>query len=184
MRRRASQQMSERPECDETEAAAWFAGRIPDGWFSKPVVVRVDRDEILVIGTLSPPSSAPEGEDAERVAADARIAAFREETRRQRIRIAEAAQARWHRTVSWGARCGPVEARFTTASVPVMTRLRFEQRQVLDTLIDSGVVRSRSEGLAWCVHQVAEHQSEWIDRLKEAMSEVERIRNDGPDSGP
>ncbi len=61
-----------------------------------------------------------------------------------------------------------------------MTRLRFDERQVLDTLIDSGVVRSRSEGLAWCVHQVGQHQSEWIDRLKEAMSEVERIRSEGP----
>ncbi len=172
--------MSERPACDETETAAWFAGRIPDDWFPEPVVVRADRDEILVLGRLSTPSSVPEGDDAAQVAATARISGFREETRLQRMKIAEAAQARWGRTVSWIASCGPVEIRFTTASVPVMTRLRFDQRQVLDTLIDSGVVRSRSEGLAWCVHQVGQHQSEWIDRLKEAMSEVERIRSEGP----
>lgn len=172
--------MSERPECDETETAAWFAGRIPDDWFPEPVIVRADRDEILVLGTLTTPTAAPEGDDALRVAATARISGFREDTRLQRMKIAEAAQARWGRTVSWVASCGPVEIRFTTASVPVMTRLRFDERQVLDTLIDSGVVRSRSEGLAWCVHQVGQHQSEWIDRLKEAMSEVERIRSEGP----
>lgn len=172
--------MNERPPCDETETAAWFAGAIPDDWFVGPVTVRVDRDEILVTGELSMPSSVPEGEDAAEVAANARIASFREDTRRQRMKIADAAQARWRRVVSWAATCGPAEAQFTTASVPVMTRLRFEQRQVLDTLIESGVVRSRSEALAWCVQQVGQHQAEWIDRLKEAMSEVERIRNEGP----
>lgn len=172
--------MSDRPLCDESETAAWFAGRIPDEWFPEPVQVRADRDEIMVFGSLTAPSSVPEGDDAAKVAATARISGFREETRLQRMNIAEAAQARWGRSVSWVASCGPVEIRFTTASVPVMTRLRFDQRQVLDTLIDSGVVRSRSEGLAWCVHQVGSHQSEWIDRLKEAMSEVERIRGEGP----
>lgn len=172
--------MSERPVCDEVETAAWFAGRIPDEWFPEPVQVNADRDEILVLCTLGTPSGVPDGEDAARVAATARISGFREETRLQRMKIAEAAQARWGRSVSWVAVCGPVEIRFTTASVPVMTRLRFDQRRILDTLIDSGVVRSRSEGLAWCVHQVGEHQSEWIDRLKEAMSEVERIRGEGP----
>ena len=99
------------------------------------------------------------------------------------MRIAEEAQATWRRVVSWGAECGEVEATFTNASVPVMTRLRLEQRSVLDTLIDAGVAGSRSEALAWCVEQVGQHQSEWIDRLREAMTEVERIRTEGPDAG-
>ncbi len=162
------------------EAAAWFAGRIPNEWFAGPVIVEFDKDEILVVGPLSPPDSVPEGEDAERVAATARISGFREDTRKHRIRIAEEAQARWHRHVAWGASCGDVRAVFTHAAVPVMTRLRFEQRQTLDTLIESGVAGSRSEALAWCVDQVGEHQSEWIDRLREAMVEVERIRSEGP----
>ena len=172
--------MAKRPACDDAECAAWFAGRIPDDWFHEPVVVRSDRDEILVTGRLATPGAVPEGDDALRQAAEARIAGFREDSRLHRMRIAEAAQARWGRIVSWGAACGPIEVRFTTASVPVMTRLGFDHRQVLDTLIDSGVVRSRSEGLAWCVHQVSAHQSEWIDRLRDAMSEVERVRNEGP----
>ncbi len=98
-----------------------------------------------------------------------------------RMKIAEAAQFRWRRTVSWAAECGPVAETFTNASVPVMTRLRFDDRQVLDTLIDAGVARSRSEAMAWCVRQVGDHQSEWIDRLRDAMTEVERIRAEGPD---
>lgn len=172
--------MGRRPACDEVEAAAWFAGRLPDDWFEAPVTVHADRDEILVHGQLAEPTGAPEGDDAARVAAEARIAGFREDTRQQRMKIAEVAQGRWGRVVSWTVTCGPVEAAYTTASVPVMTRLRFDQRQVLDTLIDTGVARSRSEALAWCVAQVGEHQSEWIGRLKEAMSEVERIRGEGP----
>jgi hypothetical protein len=94
--------------------------------------------------------------------------------------VAESAQQHWQRQVTWAASCDESEVVFTNASVRVMTRLRFDDRQVLDTLIDSGVARSRSEALAWCVAQVGQHQSEWIDRLREAMSEVERIRAEGP----
>ncbi len=173
--------MSRRPEIHDDEAAAWFAGRIPEGWFSGPVQVRSDRDEILVTGRLATPTNTPEGDDAERVAAAARISGFREDTRLARMKIAEAAQFRWQRTVSWAAECGPVAETFTNASVPVMTRLRFDDRQVLDTLIDAGVARSRSEAMAWCVRQVGAHQSDWIDRLRDAMTEVERIRAEGPD---
>lgn len=172
--------MSQKPECASEQASAWFAGRLPDDWFSEPVNVRVDRDEILVTGRLEMPSGVPDGEGMAEVAAESRIAQFREETRTQRMAVAEAAQAQWLRTVSWVAECGSVTVAFTTASVPVMTRLRFDDRQVLDTLIDAGVVRSRSEALAWCVDQVGQNQSEWIDRLKAAMSEVERIRGEGP----
>lgn len=162
------------------ELAAWFAGRTPDHWFEGTLGVRADRDEIIVTGTLATPATSPEGEETASIAAQSRISAFREETRLDRMKIADAAQQRFQRHVSWEASCGEVQALFTNASVPVMTRLRFDERQVLDTLIDTGVARSRSEALAWCVAQVGQHQSEWIDRLREAMSEVERIREQGP----
>ena len=167
------------PPLSPEEAAAWFAGRIPDDWFVGPPRVTLDRDEILVVGRLAEPE-APEGDDAARVAATARISGFREDTRQYRMRMADEAQARWHRAVSWGAECGDVDAVFTHASVPVMTRLKLDQRAVLDTLIDAGVASSRSEALAWCVEQVNQHQSEWMDRLRDAMTEVERIRSEGP----
>lgn len=171
--------MPERPACDPDDTAAWFAGRIPDAWFAGAPRVQVDRDEIVVIGTLTEPADV-DGDDAMRIAAAARIEAFREDTRAARMKIADAAQHRWRRAVSWGATCGPVDEIFTNASVPVMTRLRFDDRRVLDTLIDAGVARSRSEALAWCVKQVGDHQSEWMDRLRDAMTEVERIRAEGP----
>jgi len=55
------------------------------------------------------------------------------------------------------------------------------ERAVLDTLIDAGVARSRSEALAWCVRLVARHQEEWIDQLRAAMTHVEEVRSAGPD---
>ncbi len=172
--------MTDRIDIHLDELAGWFAGRTPDHWFDGPIEVRADKDEIIVTGVLSVPAASPGGDEAVGVAARSRIDGFREETRLERMRIAEAAQHRFRRTVSWAARCGEVEAIFTNASVPVMTRLRFDERRILDTLIDTGVARSRSEALAWCVTQVGSHQAEWIDRLREAMSEVERIRQQGP----
>jgi hypothetical protein len=171
--------MADRADLPTAELAAWFAGRTPDDWF-RTIEVRADRDEILVTGELALPAATPQGDDAALVAAQSRIAGFREETRADRMRIADVAQQTFQRHVSWAVRCGEVESVFTNAAVPVMTRLRFDERQVLDTLIDSGVARSRSEALAWCVSQVGTHQSEWIGRLREAMSEVERIRQQGP----
>lgn len=146
------------------------------------MTVIVDRDEILVTGKLRPPTDVPEGADSAKVAAASRIEGFRDETRQARMAIAEAGQLKWLRVVSWAATCGDEHVTFTNAAVPVMTRLRIEDRQILDTLIDSGVARSRSEAMAWCVQQVGLHQSEWIDRLRDAMSEVERIRAEGPEA--
>ena len=33
----------------------WFAGRLPDGWFTEAPEVTNDRDEILVVGKLAEP---------------------------------------------------------------------------------------------------------------------------------
>src|SRR6476659_5087330 len=108
--------------------SAWFAGRIPDDWFVAPIEVRADREEILVIGQLPDPpvpttDSEEESEAAREAAARGRIEAFRDETRDRRVRIAGEAEARFARKVSWAVRCGDTEGAFTTASVPVMTRL-------------------------------------------------------------
>ena len=61
-----------------------------------------------------------------------------------------------------------------------MTRLRQPERRVLDTLVDAGVARSRSEALAWCVRLVGEHSDDWLARLREAMGTVEQLRRRGP----
>ena len=79
-----------------------------------------------------------------------------------------------------GVRVGDDRVLFTTLSVPVMSRLRQPERVVLDTLVDAGVARSRSEALAWCVKLVGQHSEEWLGQLRSAMDEVERVRRSGP----
>lgn len=70
---------------------------------------------------------------------------------------------------------------FTTVSAPVMTRLRQPERQVLDTLVEAGVARSRSEALAWCVRLVQKHSDSWLTELRDSLEQVRRLRAQGPD---
>ena len=165
------------PPVERAEVAGWFAGRLPDDWFTGPVELAIDRDEITVVGTLPEPE-AGEGDPA--AARAGRIARFREETRQERMAVADAAQERYGRSVAWGAACGEDRALFTNLSVPVMTRLRQRERLVLDTLVDAGVARSRSEALAWAVRLVGQHADEWLTELRDAMASVEEVRGRGP----
>jgi hypothetical protein len=168
------------PPVERAEVAGWFAGRLPDGWFTGPVELTIDRDEITVVGTLSEPD-AGEGDPA--AARAGRIARFREETRPERMAVADAAQERYGRSVAWGAICGDQRELFTTLSTPVMTRLRQPERLVLDTLVDAGVARSRSEALAWAVRLVGRNADEWLEDLRAAMAAVEEVRGRGPQPG-
>lgn len=159
----------------------WFTGRIPPEWFDGAPEVTVDREEVLVVGRLRPPATAPDASAAETAAAAAgRIKAFREETREARVRIAREAEHRFGRAVSWGAAAGDRRELFTTVSAPTMTRLRQPERQVLDTLVEAGVARSRSDALLWCVRLVGRNQEEWITGLREALVGVSRARAAGP----
>jgi hypothetical protein len=163
------------------DLAGWFAGRLPDGWFSGPPEVTSDREEILVVGTLPEPEYPKDADDATRATArEARIQGFREDTREQRMRIADEAEQRTGRKVAWGAVCGDERRIFTTLAIPVMTRLRMQERQVLDTLVGAGVARSRSDALAWCVRLVRDHEGEWIDQLRDALVAVHEARATGP----
>jgi hypothetical protein len=54
------------------------------------------------------------------------------------------------------------------------------ERRVLDTLVDAGVARSRSHALAWCVRLVADKQDEWLKDLRQALTNVEKVRGEGP----
>ena len=167
---------------DPASLVAWFAGRVPDGWFTGPPEVHADREEILVVGRLPEPDTAGLDAAATATAHQARIVGFREDTRADRVRIAAAAEATFVRKVAWGAECGEERAVFTSLSVPVMTRLRMPERRVLDTLVDAGVARSRSEALAWCVRLVRHHEGEWIEELRAALVHVEDVRAQGPAS--
>jgi hypothetical protein len=169
------------------DAAAWLSGRLPDGWFVGALEVTVDREEIVVVGELPPlEGEFPDTEAgrADRAAAAAgRISRFRETTRDERIEIARQAEHRYQRKVAWGARLGEHTELFTVASVPVMTRLRQPERIVLDTLVDAGVARSRSDALAWAVRLVGQHADEWLSELRAAMAKVDDLRAKGPTGG-
>ena len=167
---------------EQAQVAGWLQGRLPDGWFTRAAEVSVDREEILVVGTLTTPdgvSGDPDGPEATQ-AARGRISRFREETRDERISIAREAQHRFGRQVAWGAECGPTRETFTHLAAPVMTRLRQPERVVLDTLVEAGVARSRADALAWCVRLVGEHTEDWLAQLREAMTGVQRLREEGP----
>jgi hypothetical protein len=166
----------------QDELTGWFAGRLPQGLFTEAPTITSDREEILVVGEIGDPELPADATDATKASArSARIARFRGETRDARIQVAREAERLFGRKVSWGARCGGVEELFTTLGVPVMTRLRLDDRHVLDTLLDAGVARSRSEALAWCVRLVAQHQADWIDSLRSALTGVQKVRAEGPD---
>jgi len=180
----------------------WLTGRLPGDWFEGAPEILIDREEITVIGQLPSPvtavaadggggagqakgATATEGAAA-RPGAEAEAAAigrsrrFREQTRDARIEIAREAEHAFGRKVSWGVVSDDYKVMFTTLSIPVMTRLRQPERRVLDTLVDAGVARSRSDALAWCVRLVGEHEDSWLSDLREALRHVEQVRAEGP----
>ncbi|MFE2166772.1 hypothetical protein ACFXB3_17175 [Streptomyces sp. NPDC059447] len=145
---------------------AWFAERLPVDVYESLVSVTVDREEITVVGTV--PANESVGE-------------FRERTREQRIEVAREAEELYRRKVAWGVRSGEETTLFTHLAVPVMTRLRQSERQVLDTLVAGGVARSRADALAWCVRLVGRNTDEWLSELRESLDKVQQVRAQGPD---
>lgn len=163
----------------------WFAGRLPDDLFESLTEVTVDREEITVVGRVPEPGLAEGASDAEKEAArKARVQEFRERTREERVAVAREAEHRFGRKVSWGVECGTERALFTHVAAPVMTRLRQPEREVLDTLVEAGVARSRSDALAWCVRLVQRNTDDWLTDLRESLEQVRRVRSQGPDSAP
>ncbi len=166
----------------------WFSGRLPEDWQTEPADISVDRDEIVVTLHLTDVDAAPADHEASEApslaeteeARAGRASAFREDTREQRMAIAREAQHRYERTVSWGVKIGEHVELYTHLASPTMTRLRQPQRQVLDTLVDAGVARSRADALAWCVRLVGQHEDDWLAELREAMTHVADVRTKGP----
>jgi len=115
---------------------------------------------------------------ARAAAQDARIDRFREETRDDRVgSLAEGsaipAQGRM------GARCGDQMKLFTTASVPVMTRLRMPERSILDTLV--AAASPAAAATPWPGASGWSDAPEGLDQgLKEALVKVDEARGKGP----
>lgn len=151
-----------------TTLSRWFAEHVPSEWLGSAPEVAVDAEEIVVVLPL----------------ADGDVRTFRAATKEQRIAIAEEAQQRFGRTVSWGVRTAEGVVLFTHLAVPAMTRLRQPERQVLDTLVAGGVARSRSDALAWCVRHVADTEGDWLEELRDALRAVDEVRQVGPKRRP
>jgi len=172
----------------EERVRGWFAGRLPEEWMADRPRVTVDREEITVVLTVPDVALAAAGSGSEEAPSEVELAearagrarAFREETREHRMEVAREAQHRFERKVSWGVRVGEREELWTHVAAPVMTRLRQPQRLVLDTLVEAGVARSRSEALAWCVRLVGQHEGDWLAELRDAMGAVADVRDRGP----
>jgi hypothetical protein len=162
------------------EVRGWFSGRLPGDWFTGAPEIQADREEITIVGELPAPETAGSSDAERAAAAEGRIRRFREETRGRRIEVAREAEHKFRRKVSWGVTCAGVTEMFTTLSVPVMTRLRQSERRVLDTLVEAGVARSRSDALAWCVRLTGENADAWLSRLRDALRHVEEVRDQGP----
>jgi hypothetical protein len=168
------------------EIKAWLAGRLPGEWTTdgEPAVT-IDREEITVVLTLPGPTLGDDASDAEKAqAATGRVQGWREDTRERRMAVAREAEHRFERKVAWGAAVAGDDAPhlFTHLAVPVMTRLRQPERQVLDTLVEAGVARSRAHALAWCVRLVGDNTQAWLGELRTAMDTVREVREQGPAS--
>jgi hypothetical protein len=183
MRSSSTKRECEPPNVSGEEVAAWFAGRLPEGWFTSAPAVSLDREEIVVVGELPGMVGEQRDEAATAAAESGRISRFREETRDERMEIARQAEHRFGRKVAWGARVGSSEEMFTSLAAPVMTRLRQPERKVLDTLVAAGVARSRADALGWAVRLVGRHAESWLAELRTAMSAVDDLRAEGPGLG-
>lgn len=151
------------------DIADWLAPRIPPGWKARALDVVADQDEIMVVVGVGEDDLDPR-----------QVRLWREATRDERVAIALLAEKTFGRKVSWGLKGGETVVLFSTSSVPVMTRLRMPERRVLDTLIEGGLARTRSEALAWCVRLVGENEDEWIAELRESLRAVRVVRERGP----
>jgi hypothetical protein len=145
------------------DVAEFFVKKVPAEWRTGDLEITSDNEEVLVVIPI-------EG--------DARD--FRERTRDKRMKIANEAESRFNRKVSWGVEVGGERRLFTNVSLPVMTRLRLQERRVLDTLVAAGVARSRADALAWCVRLVGTHEADWLKDLDDALAHVKNVRAEGP----
>lgn len=104
------------------------------------------------------------------------IPLLREQTRRQRMRIAREIERQTGLSVAWGMRSADHEVLFTTRTVPVMTRLGRAERELLDLLVAVGVADTRSSALAYIARAFAYEHREWLAEARLAVGEMARVR--------
>ena len=151
-----------------TDVQKWLQERLPADLCRVAPDVADYEDEILVMLTAAPAGESESESDT--------VARLREQSRPLRMRLARELQRLAGRPVAWGIRIGSTEALFTTRSAPVMTRLGRSERDVLDTLVASGLAETRSAALAFVVRAFAKEHAVWLAEAREAIAEVEKVR--------
>jgi hypothetical protein len=146
-----------------------LASLLPGDWFVGAPTLIVDDEEVLIVGALS--DQSPGGTDP---------LAFREATRKERMKIADRFEAVAKRSVAWAVSADGAVTAFTSLSIPVMTRLRITEREVLDTLVSAGVAKSRSDAASWCVRFVGQRETSWLADLRSTLEGVSKVRAEGP----
>jgi len=154
---------------ENSQLLASLTGLLPEDWFVSAPTLIIDEEEILIVGELS--DRSPGGVDPH---------GLREATRKERVKIADAIEAAARRSVAWGVSANGSVTVFTSLAIPVMTRLRITEREVLDTLVGAGVAKSRSDAASWCVRFVGQRESSWLTDLRATLEGVSKVRAEGP----
>ncbi len=152
----------------------WLNEHLKD-LYPEPVEASVSDGELLIMGRL-----AVEGEITDEEART-RITQHREDTRSQRMTLAQELERSTGLAVAWGVRCGQVTAYFSSRRVPVMTRLGRAERDVLDTLIRGGIARNRSQAVNWAIQAFARGRRDWLRQLREAADKLRDISEQAGD---
>lgn len=157
---------------DRKQLREWLNEHLKD-LYPEPVEASITDRELLVMGRLA--ADADLSEDDART----RIQEHREESRSKRVELAQELQELTGLAVAWGVRLNDVTAYFSSRGVPVMSRLGRAERDVLDTLIRSGVVRNRSQALSWAIQSFARGRRDWLRQLRDATDSLRDVREDG-----
>lgn len=158
------------------ELVQWLAARLPEALLAAPPRLALYDDELVAVLSPLVPELESDDEDQRRGHERALIARLREETRPLRMRLAAELQPLLGRPVAWGMRLGGSEALFSTRTVPVMTRLNRREREVLDTLVATGVADTRSAALAYCVRVFASEHDDWLGEARAVAEQAQQVR--------
>ncbi|WP_322488587.1 hypothetical protein [Chloroflexus sp.] len=146
----------------DEEIQRLIAQRLPADVRAGPAEIRRYSDELIIILSIVRPLEE--------------IPLLREQTRRDRMRIAREIERHSGVPVAWGMRAADHEVLFTTRTVPVMTRLGRAERELLDLLVAVGIADTRSSALAYIARAFAYEHREWLAEARLAVGEMARVR--------
>lgn len=158
------------------ELKEWLLAQLPSVITRCETEITSDEDEMLVILHLDTSDLGEMTAEECREEEQALIAHYRAETKPLRIQLARDIRQLYSYTVTWGMRAGKTVQFFTNNQKPVMTRLSYQERRVLDTLIAANVANTRSAALGYIVRTFAAEHQDWLDEVQDALVRVEQLR--------